>query len=121
MNDKYWMLVVNHLEKGIPWWLGLLLCAGLFVLPNFFAAKLGVMWLQFPGLDKPTHFLAFIAVFLIAYGVLWGRMWPRGDREKLGLAVCISLGISLADEIQQAMFGMGRTAEYGDLVADAAI
>ena len=52
MNDKYWMLVVNHLEKGIPWWLGLLLCAGLFVLPNFFAAKLGVMWLQFPGLDK---------------------------------------------------------------------
>lgn len=120
MNDEHEKLIVAYLERGIPWWIGLLVFACLFVLPNFLAAKLGAVWLQFPGLDKPTHFLAFIAVFLIAYGVLCGRIWPRGNREKLGLAVCISLGISLADEVQQAVFGRGRTAEYGDLVADAA-
>jgi hypothetical protein len=90
------------------------------VLPNLMATKLSSVWLQFPGLDKPMHFFAFLAVFLVVYGVLCARMWPVGKRGRLGLAVCISMGLSLGDEIQQAVLGMGRTAEYGDLVADAA-
>lgn len=94
--------------------------AMLLVLPNVLAFKLSKIWLQFPGLDKPTHFVAFIAVFLIVYGVLLGCTWPGSERGKVGLAVGIPLGISLADEVQQAVLGMGRTAEYGDLVADAA-
>ena len=112
--------IAAHLERGIPWQAGLLLVVVLFVLPNLLAAKLANVWLQFPGLDKPTHFLAFLAVFLIVYGVLHGLRWPESKQGRLGLAVCISMGISLADEVQQAVFGMGRTAEWGDLVADAA-
>lgn len=110
----------RHIKAGIPWWMGLFLLAMLFVLPNIMAAKLSNIWLQFPGLDKPTHCFAFLAVFGVVYGVLYGRMWPDTKRGRLGLAVCISLGISFADEIQQAVIGKGRTAEYGDLVADAA-
>ncbi|MEQ1795831.1 MAG: VanZ family protein [Nitrospira sp.] len=113
-------LIATHFERGIPWWIGLFLLALLLVLPNILAVRLSKVWLQFPGLDKPTHFIAFIVVFLIVYGVVRSRWWPPREREKLGLAVCISLGISLVDEAQQAMLGMGRTAEYGDLVADAA-
>jgi len=112
--------IAAHFERGIPWPAGLLLVVVLFVLPNLLAAKLANVWLQVPGLDKPTHFLAFIIVFLIAYWVLLSLRWPESERNKLRLAVGISLGISLVDEIQQAVFGMGRTAEYGDLVADAA-
>lgn len=112
--------IERHMRAGIPWWMGLFLLALLLVLPNILAVKVSKVWLQFPGLDKPMHFVAFIAVFLIAYGVLQGRQWPRSERGKLGVAVGISLGISLADEVQQAVLGMGRTAEYGDLVADAA-
>lgn len=94
--------------------------AVLLVLPNFLAVNISKVWLQFPGMDKPTHFVAFMAVFLIVYAVLQGCAWPRGERERLGMAVGISLGFSLADEVQQAVLGLGRTAEYGDLVADAA-
>ncbi|MEQ1794024.1 MAG: VanZ family protein [Nitrospira sp.] len=94
--------------------------AALLILPNVVAGTLSKVWIQFPGLDKPTHFFAFTAVFLMAYGVMRGRAWPRQEREKLCVAVCLSLLISVADEVQQALLGMGRTAEYGDLVADAA-
>ncbi len=112
--------IEQRIRAGIPWWIGLLLLVMLFVLPNIMAAKLSKIWLQFPGLDKPTHFFAFLAVFLVVYGVLQGLMRPASRRGRLGLAVCLSLGISLADEVQQAVLGIGRTAEYGDLVADAA-
>lgn len=112
--------LTNCLQKGIPWWVGLVILAALFVLPNLLAGTLSRLWLQFPGMDKPTHFVAFAVVFLTAYGVMRGRAWPGSERGKLSAAVGISLAISLADEIQQAMLGLGRTAEYGDLVADAA-
>lgn len=107
-------------REGIPWWIGLLLLVMVLVVPNIMAAKLSKIWLQIPGLDKPTHFIAFLAVFLILYGVLHAHRWPGSKQRRLGLAVCISLAISLADEAQQAVLGIGRTAEYGDLVADAA-
>lgn len=113
-------LIADYLERGIPWWIGFTLLVCLFVLPNLLAVKLAEVWLQVPGLDKPTHFLAFIIVFLIAYWVLLSRPWPKSERNKLRVAVGVSLGISLVDEVQQAMVGMGRTAEYGDLIADAA-
>jgi hypothetical protein len=92
----------------------------LLVLPDVMAVELSTIWLRFPGLDKPTHFFAFMAVFLIAYSVMRGSAWSGSERGKLGIAVCLSLVISVADEVQQAVFGRGRTAEYGDLVADAA-
>ena len=112
--------IEQRIRAGIPWWIGLLLLVMLLVLPNIMVTKLSKIWLQFPGLDKPTHFIAFLAVFLVVYGVLHGLMRPPSRRGRLGLAVCISLGISLADEVQQAVLGIGRTAEYGDLVADTA-
>lgn len=113
-------VIADRLRKGIPWWMGLVILATLFVVPNLLAATLSKIWLQFPGMDKPTHFAAFAIVFLTAYSVMRGRAWPGSERGKLGAAVGISLVISLVDEIQQAMLGLGRTAEYGDLVADAA-
>jgi tetratricopeptide (TPR) repeat protein len=112
--------IEQRIRAGIPWWIGLLLLAMVLVVPNIMATKLSKIWLQYPGIDKPTHFSAFLAVFLVVYGMLHGLMRPASRRGRLGLAVCISLGISLADEVQQAVLGIGRTAEYGDLVADAA-
>lgn len=112
--------IEQRIRAGIPWWIGLFLLVMVLVVPNITATKLSNVWLRFPGLDKPTHFLAFLAVFLVVYGVLHARMWPVSKRGRLGLAVCVSLGLSLADEIQQAVLGLGRTAEYGDLIADAA-
>lgn len=119
---QWWRIgaIADRLRTGIPWWMGLLLFACLFVLPNLLSAKLAKLWLQVPGLDKPTHFLVFIVVFLIVYSVLLSRPWPESQGGKLKFAVGLSLGISVADEIQQALLGIGRTAEYGDLVADTA-
>jgi hypothetical protein len=113
-------MVADAMRGGIPWWAGLAALALLFVLPDTVAGRLSTLWLRFPGLDKPTHFLAFVAVFLIAYGVLCGRRWPVTERGKWGGALAISLVISVIDEVQQAVIGRGRTAEFGDLVADAA-
>lgn len=113
-------LFVDRMSKGLPWWAGLAVLAVLLVVPNFMTVRLSKVWLGIPGLDKPTHFVVFILVFLITYGVVRSRTWPRSERGKQGVAVCASLGISLVDELQQAVLGMGRTAEYGDLVADAA-
>ncbi|MCP9469222.1 MAG: VanZ family protein [Nitrospira sp.] len=113
-------LLPVHCADSIPWWIGAGLLIGVLVVPNFLAAKLAKVWLQFPGLDKPAHFLAFIGVFLIIYGVLRGYAWPRSEGHKQGLAAVLSLGLSLGDEAQQAMLGIGRTAESGDLVADTA-
>lgn len=112
--------IAARLRRGIPWWVGLLMLAVLLILPNVVAGRLSKVWLQFPGLDKPTHFFAFMAVFLIAYGVMRGRAWPGQEWEKWCVSVGLSLFLSVADEMQQALLGMGRTAEYGDLVADAA-
>src|SRR5690242_1001627 len=96
-------MITDCFRKGIPWWIGLVILATLFVLPNLMAAKLSKIWLQFPGMDKPTHFAAFAVVFLIAYGVMRGRAWPGSERGNLGVAIGVSLVIALADETQQAM------------------
>lgn len=115
--------IVDSMRGGIPWWAGLIIILVLFfVLPDAFAGILSTVWLRFPGLDKPVHFLAFIVVFGVAHSVLRSRVWPVivSDRAKLGAALAVSLIISVADEAQQAVIGRGRTAELGDLVADAA-
>ncbi len=114
--------IVDFMRGGIPWWVGLIIVVLLFVLPDAFAGTLSTVWLRFPGLDKPAHFLAFIAVFWVAHSVLHSRagLVFGSERVKLGAALAISLIISVADEIQQAVIGRGRTAELGDLVADAA-
>lgn len=114
--------IVDSMKGGIPWWVGLIILALLFILPDAFAGTLSTVWLRFPGLDKPAHFLAFIAVFGVVHSVLCSRVWPTfvSERVKLGAALAVSLIVSVADEVQQAVIGRGRTAELGDLVADAA-
>lgn len=112
--------IADRIRLGIPWWMGLLILAVLLVLPNVMAGKVSKIWLQFPGLDKPTHCFAFIAVFAIVYGVLRSRSWPATDPGKFTAAAVLCLLIAVVDEAQQAILGRGRTAEYGDLVADAA-
>jgi tetratricopeptide (TPR) repeat protein len=111
---------LGHFLTGIPWWIGLALLAALLLLPDAMAGPLSTFWMRFPGLDKPTHFLAFIVVFLIVHAVLHRCEWPATEQRRLSAALAGSLIISLVDEAQQAVFGHGRTAEYGDLVADAA-
>lgn len=112
--------IVESMRGGIPWWVGLPIVVLIFVLPDTFARTLSTVWLRFPGLDKPAHFLAFIGVFGVAHSVLCGCRWPATARGKSGAALAVSLIISVADEVQQAVIGRGRTAEVGDLVADAA-
>jgi hypothetical protein len=112
--------IVDALRGGTAWWAGLTVLALLFVLPDLIGGRLSSLWLRFPGLDKPTHFLAFAAVFFLAYGVLCGRSWPASERGKWVGALAAALIISVLDEVQQAVIGRGRTAEFGDLVADAA-
>lgn len=112
--------VADCLRSGLPWWIGFPMLAMLLVLPNLLVARLSKLWLGVPGLDKPVHFLAFITVFMICYGVIRTCAWPIGGRRKAIAAVVLCLMIAVADEVQQAVIGLGRTAEYGDLVADAA-
>lgn len=112
--------LAESLKTGIPWWVGLVLLAALVLLPDAMAGPLSTLWMRFPGLDKPTHFLAFIVVFLIVHAVMRRCEWPVTEQRRLSAALAGSLIISLVDEAQQAVFGHGRTAEYGDLVADAA-
>lgn len=111
--------IKGQMRGGGSWWVGLLVLVCVFGLPNILASQISTIWLQFPGIDKPTHFVAFLGVFLAIYGVTLNLPWLEQRRNKLGVAVGISLSISLADEAQQAMLGLARTAELGDLVADA--
>lgn len=108
------------MHGGIPWWVGAAMLSMLLVLPNVLGGTLSRMWLRFPGLDKPAHFLAYLSVFLVMYGVMRGLSWFRTRETKLGVALVLCLALSLADEVQQAFVGRGRTAEIGDLIADAA-
>lgn len=112
--------IAESVTTGIPWWIGLVLLAALVLLPDAIAGPLSTFWMRFPGLDKPTHFLAFIVVFLIVHAVLRRCEWPVMEGGRLRAALAGSLIFSILDEAQQALFGHGRTAEYGDLVADAA-
>ncbi len=112
--------MLDRLRSRLPWWIGFPTLVILFVVPNLLAARLSKVWLGFPGLDKPTHFLAFVVVFLIAHGAVQSCSWPMGAREKTFATVAMCCVIAVGDEIQQAVLGVGRTAEYGDLVADAA-
>lgn len=107
-------------QKGISWWIALIFIIGLFVLPNLMANSLSKIWLRMPGLDKPVHFLAFVAGFLVVYFALLRSPWPRDERNKIGLAAGFTLAVAVADEAQQALMRIGRTAESGDLVADTA-
>lgn len=116
---------MNRVErKGmpcwIPWWVAPIFMTALFVLPNLMANPLSALWLRIPGLDKPVHFLAFLTGFLVVYGALHCSPWPQSERSVFGLAVGLTLAVAVADEVQQAVLRIGRTAEYGDLVADAA-
>lgn len=111
--------IADRLRSGLPWWIGFPTLALLLVLPNFLAGRLSKLWLGVPGLDKPVHFLAFIAVFMISYGAVRTCPWPTGGRRKASATVALCLVIAVADEVQQAVTGLGRTAEYGDLLADA--
>lgn len=105
------------MKEGISWWLGLLVLASLLVVPDLLSRPLSNVWMRFPGLDKVVHFLAYAAVFLVLYGVFRGRTWPATERGKLGLVSVVCVLIAVADELQQT-FIVGRSAEYGDLVAD---
>lgn len=112
--------MLDRLRRGLPWWIGFPTLAILLVMPNLLAARLSKLWLGVPGLDKPAHFLAFIVVFVISYGAVQSCTWPTSGRRKAIATVVLCLVIAVADEIEQAVIGLGRTAEYGDLVADAA-
>lgn len=112
--------LAESLKTGIPWWIGLVILTALVLLPDAMAGPLSTFWMRFPGLDKLTHFLAFIVVFMLVHAVLRRCEWPVTEQRRLSAALAGSLVISLVDEAQQAVFGHGRTAEYGDLVADAA-
>jgi VanZ family protein len=111
---------VCYLRSGLPWWIGCLTLVILLVIPNLLADRLSKLWLGVPGLDKPVHFLSFITVFLVSYGMVRSCAWPRGEWNKSLATVGLCLVIAVADEAQQAMLGLGRSAEYGDLLADAA-
>ena len=113
--------LTESMKRGIPWWIGLVILAVILVLPNLVGTKLSKLWLATPGLDKPTHFLAFIIIYLVVYGVLLRWPWSGSGTGKVRvLAVGLAVGLSLADESAQAFLKMGRTAEYGDLIADGA-
>lgn len=108
-----------RLHGNILWWIGATMFLILLVLADVLGGFLSKLWLRFPGLDKPTHFLAYLSAFLFIYGVMRGRAWPSTRATKLGAALVLCLALSVVDELQQAFVGRGRTAEYGDLVADA--
>lgn len=113
------MVCLDRLERGIPWWSGLVILAVVLVVPNFLATTLSRIWLGVPGLDKLAHFAAFVVVFVTLYGVGGSQVWLGRKPVKSIAAVALSLALALGDEAQQAFFDRGRTAEFADLVADA--
>lgn len=74
---------------------------------------------RFPGVDKPTHFLLYLAVFLALYHAL-PRLAPalRGDRRWM-LAAAAALALSLLEETHQLLIA-GRSFELLDMIANAA-
>jgi Tfp pilus assembly protein PilF len=107
-------------KPWIAWWVGPLFVVALYVFPNLLANPLSTLWLCLPGLDKPVHFLAFVVGLLVVYGSLLHAPWPQDTRMKLSLAAALTLAVAVGDELQQAVLRIGRTAEYGDLIADMA-
>lgn len=104
----------------MAWWIAPIFIVALLILPNLLANPLAALWLRLPGLDKPVHFLAFFVGVLIIYAAMLHSPWPHREPNKLLLAAILTLVVAVGDEIQQAVLRIGRTAEYGDLVADMA-
>ncbi|MFN3681843.1 MAG: VanZ family protein [Nitrospira sp.] len=112
--------MVSRGTISIAWWMAPLLIVALFILPNLLANPLSTLWLRLPGLDKPVHFIAFVGMLLVIHGALLHASWPREERKRLALAAVLTLTVSVLDETQQAVLRIGRTAEYGDVIADVA-
>ncbi|MCP9471103.1 MAG: VanZ family protein [Nitrospira sp.] len=107
-------------KPWMAWWIAPIFIVALLILPNLLANPLAALWLRLPGLDKPVHFLAFFVGVLIIYAAMLHSPWPHRESNKLLVAAILTFVVAVGDELQQAVLRIGRTAEYGDLVADTA-
>ena len=72
-----------------------------------------------PGfLDKPAHFLAYAPLGFLFVRALSGGLPARVSTPTAFLAVALTTGYGVTDEIHQ-MFVPGRYADWTDLIADA--
>lgn len=69
--------------------------------------------------DKPLHWLAYFGLACVIVRALAGGLPPRIDARTGAIAILMTVGYAVTDEVHQ-MFVPGRTAEMYDLVADAA-
>ena len=70
------------------------------------------------GTDKPLHWLAYLGLALVVVRAVVGGLPARIDMQGAALALVITVGYAVTDEVHQ-MFVDGRSAEVYDLLADA--
>ena len=68
--------------------------------------------------DKPLHALAYSGLAVLVFRAVAGRLQARVTRPAAAAVLAITIGYALTDELHQ-MFVPGRSAESGDLLADA--
>ena len=71
-----------------------------------------------PGTDKPLHGLAYLGLAIVVVRAVVGNLPGRIDVWAATIAILITVGYAVTDEVHQ-MFVRGRTAEMYDLLADA--
>ncbi len=71
-----------------------------------------------PGGDKPWHLLAYLGLGVVVVRAVAGGLPARIDARTAAVAIAITAGYGVTDELHQ-MIVPGRSAQVGDLVADA--
>lgn len=95
----------------------ILFLLAIFILPDFQVEEVKVVLLQYPGIDKPVHFVEHFIVFIAAYFFIRFVPLKFSESIRIAAALIVSLFISLADEVHQ-IFIAGRSFEYADLLAN---
>ena len=71
------------------------------------------------GTDKPLHGLAYLGLAILVLRAVAGGLPGRIDVWAATIAMLITIGYAVTDEVHQ-MIVPGRSAEMYDLLADAA-
>jgi VanZ family protein len=71
------------------------------------------------GVDKPLHWAAYLGLAVFVLRAVAGGLPRRIDVWTAAVAMLITVGYGVTDEVHQ-MFVPGRSADMYDLLADAA-
>lgn len=112
--------ISSNLIKTIAITIGLLLfISTVIILPDYNIEYLTLLFLTFPGIDKPIHYSEHIFFFLIIYYFCYRILKLRNRNISIGITLTICFIISFIDELHQINIA-GRSFEYDDLIINIA-